>query len=127
MLVGIMSTQTIRSGSPSEVPATADAGRPVDSPARFKIAADPKLLVLDEATSAIDVYTEAVLEKALRKLIKGRTTIIIAHRLSTIRHADRILVLEQGNIIEDGSHEELVKNEGEYAQMVEAGKTEPDS
>ena len=88
------------------------------------LAADPKVLILDEATSAIDVYTEAVLEKALRKLIEGRTTIIIAHRLSTIRHADRILVLSDGKIIEDGSHEELLRNQSEYAQMVAAGKTE---
>lgn len=88
------------------------------------LAADPKLLILDEATSAIDVYTEAVLEKALRKLIKGRTTIIIAHRLSTIRNVDRILVMKNGVIIEQGSHDELVQKAGEYAQMVNSGMKE---
>lgn len=88
------------------------------------LAADPRLLILDEATSAIDVYTEGVLEKALRNLIKGRTTIIIAHRLSTIRHVDRILVMKDGVIIEDGSHEELMKLSGEYAQMVKSGMKE---
>lgn len=88
------------------------------------LAADPKLLILDEATSAIDVYTEAVLEKALRHLIKGRTTIIIAHRLSTIRHVDRILVMKNGEILEEGSHEELVSTGGEYAQMVKSGMKE---
>ena len=88
------------------------------------LAADPKLLILDEATSAIDVYTEAVLEKALRNLIKGRTTIIIAHRLSTIRNVDRILVMQQGVIIEEGSHDELMTHNGEYAQMVKSGLKE---
>ena len=88
------------------------------------LAADPKLLILDEATSAIDVYTEAVLEKALRHLIKGRTTIIIAHRLSTIRNVDRILVMKEGEIIEQGSHDELIERNGEYSQMVKSGMKE---
>jgi ATP-binding cassette, subfamily B, multidrug efflux pump len=87
------------------------------------LAADPKVLILDEATSAIDVYTEGILENALRNLIKGRTTIIIAHRLSTIRHVDRTLVLADGEIIEDGSHEQLMELSGEYSQMISAGKT----
>ena len=88
------------------------------------LAADPKLLILDEATSAIDVYTEAVIEKALRELIKGRTTIIIAHRLSTIRNVDRILVMKNGVIIEEGSHEQLMEKDGEYSQMVKSGLKE---
>ena len=88
------------------------------------LAADPKLLILDEATSAIDVFTEAVLEKALRNLIKGRTTIIIAHRLSTIRHVDRILVMSNGVVIEQGSHDELLELDGEYSQMVKSGMKE---
>ncbi|NQZ60075.1 MAG: ABC transporter ATP-binding protein, partial [Lentisphaeraceae bacterium] len=86
------------------------------------LAAEPKVLILDEATSAIDVYTEAILEKALRHLIKNRTCIIIAHRLSTIRHVDRIIVMEQGRIVEDGSHETLLKLGGLYTQMVDAGQ-----
>ncbi len=77
----------------------------------------PKILVLDEATASLDVQTEALIQNALEKLWQGRTAIIIAHRLSTIRHVDRILVLKHGEIIESGSHEELLRHNGLYASL----------
>tara|TARA_B100000925_G_scaffold286117_2_gene263368 strand:- start:4881 stop:6614 length:1734 start_codon:yes stop_codon:yes gene_type:complete len=78
---------------------------------------DAPVLVLDEATSAVDNETEAALQRSIRKISKDRTAIIIAHRLSTIRNAERIVVLENGEIIEDGNHEKLVLLEGTYARM----------
>ncbi|MEN9361196.1 MAG: hypothetical protein RL095_2731 [Verrucomicrobiota bacterium] len=86
------------------------------------LAADPKVLILDEATSAIDVATEVILERALQRLVHGRTTIIIAHRLSTIRRADRILVMEQGRILEDGTDAQLLALNGEYAKLVQGAE-----
>ena len=79
---------------------------------------DPPVLILDEATSALDSVTEAKLQEAFDKLSKGRTTIIIAHRLSTVRNADRIAVIEDGNMVELGSHEELMERNGAYAALV---------
>ncbi|MFA5303225.1 MAG: ABC transporter ATP-binding protein [Candidatus Nanoarchaeia archaeon] len=79
---------------------------------------DPKILILDEATSSIDPYTEKIIQKAIKKMSKGRTTLIIAHRLSTIRDADIICVMGNGKIIEQGSHEELMKNKGHYFDLV---------
>lgn len=73
---------------------------------------DPKIIILDEATSAVDAYTEAVIQEALESLFEDRTSIVIAHRLSPVVNADRILVLDHGNIIEEGSHEVLMKNGG---------------
>ncbi|WP_088430014.1 ABC transporter ATP-binding protein [Halomicronema hongdechloris] len=78
---------------------------------------DPGILILDEATANLDVGTEALIQSALEQLLVGRTAIIIAHRLSTIRHVDRILVLKQGQLIETGSHEELLRQEGLYASL----------
>ncbi len=80
---------------------------------------DPKLLILDEATSALDTASEAMVQVALERLQKGRTTLVIAHRLSTIREADQIVVLEHGSIVEQGTHTELLSQKGTYAAMVE--------
>ena len=81
------------------------------------IAKDSAILILDEATSALDSATEKLVQSAITKMQKGRTTIIIAHRLSTIQNADRIIVLKDGEIIEQGSHKELIKDYGEYAKL----------
>lgn len=81
------------------------------------LAFDPKILILDEATSSIDTETEDIIQHAMDVLKEGRTTFIIAHRLSTIQHADQILVLDQGEIIERGNHDELLAQEGIYADM----------
>ncbi len=81
------------------------------------ILADPKILILDEATSNLDTESEALIQKSLNKLIKGRTTFVIAHRLSTIKKADQILVIESGNIAEQGTHEELIQKEGRYHDL----------
>ncbi|MFC7061368.1 ABC transporter ATP-binding protein [Halobacillus seohaensis] len=82
--------------------------------------ANPRILILDEATASIDTETEMRIQEALRRLLKGRTAIIIAHRLSTIREADTIYVLEQGEILEYGSHDELMDQKGEYFELVKA-------
>jgi ATP-binding cassette subfamily B protein len=81
---------------------------------------DADLLILDEATSNVDTQTELLIQAAMTKLMKGKTSFVIAHRLSTIRHADTILVVEQGNIVEQGTHEELVAKEGRYAALYQA-------
>ncbi len=82
--------------------------------------ADPQILILDEATASIDTETEQVIQEALRTLLKDRTSIMIAHRLSTIREADNIIVLEHGNILETGNHDELMAHKGEYYKLVKA-------
>jgi subfamily B ATP-binding cassette protein MsbA len=81
------------------------------------ILADPKILILDEATSNLDTESETLIQASLKELMKGRTTFVIAHRLSTIRQADQILVIEQGEIVERGKHDELIALEGRYYQL----------
>ena len=81
------------------------------------ILADPKILILDEATSSVDTRTEVQIQKAMDNLMKGRTSFVIAHRLSTIRDADLILVMKDGDIIEQGNHEELLAKNGFYAEL----------
>ena len=78
---------------------------------------DPKILILDEATSHVDTETEAIIQKAMEVLQEGRTTFMIAHRLSTIKEAQQILVLDKGAIKEQGTHETLLQKEGIYHQM----------
>ena len=79
--------------------------------------ADPPVLILDEATSSIDTRTESLVQAGMDALMKGRTTFVIAHRLSTIRNSDCIMVMEQGRIIERGSHDELIHRKGKYYQL----------
>jgi ATP-binding cassette subfamily B protein len=81
------------------------------------ILADPKILILDEATSSVDTRTEVLIQKAMDNLMEGRTSFIIAHRLSTIRNADLILVMDNGDIVEQGSHDELIKQNGFYSNL----------
>ncbi|MGM0945323.1 MAG: ABC transporter ATP-binding protein [Bacteroidota bacterium] len=81
------------------------------------ILADPRILILDEATSNLDTESETLIQASLKELMKGRTTFVIAHRLSTIRQADQILVIEQGKIVEQGKHEDLIAKEGRYYQL----------
>ena len=81
------------------------------------ILADPKIIILDEATSNLDTESESLIQKSLAELMKGRTTFVIAHRLSTIRQASQILVIESGRIQEQGRHEELIEKKGRYFEL----------
>lgn len=83
------------------------------------ILCDPKILVLDEATASVDTETERQIQASLEKLVQGRTTISIAHRLSTLRNADRLIVLENGKLVENGTHEELIRQKGEYYKLLQ--------
>jgi ABC-type multidrug transport system fused ATPase/permease subunit len=78
---------------------------------------DPRILILDEATSSVDTRTELLIQRALRKLLEGRTSLVIAHRLSTIRNADQILVVQDGHIVERGTHQELLAAGGVYHDL----------
>ncbi|HEV8046038.1 MAG TPA: ATP-binding cassette domain-containing protein, partial [Rubrobacter sp.] len=86
---------------------------------------DPRILILDEATSNIDTRTEAIIQRALATLLAGRTSVVIAHRLSTIRNADLILVIEGGSIAERGGHAELMQKNGLYADLYRRQFREP--
>ena len=81
------------------------------------VLADPKILILDEATSSVDTRTEKKIQDAMVKLMKNRTSLIIAHRLSTIRDADKIVVMDQGRVVEIGNHEELLAKKGKYYEL----------
>ena len=86
---------------------------------------DPEILILDEATSSIDTLTEIRVQKAFAKMMKGRTSFVVAHRLSTIRESDVILVMRDGNIVEQGSHDELLKKKGFYYELYNSQFAKP--
>ena len=81
---------------------------------------DPRLLILDEATSSVDSETESKIQQALDRLVANRTTLVAAHRLSTLRNADRIFVMEEGKLTEQGSHPQLLAKRGQYFRLVRA-------
>jgi ATP-binding cassette, subfamily B, bacterial HlyB/CyaB len=78
---------------------------------------NPRILIFDEATSALDYESEKIIQENMRRICKGRTVLIIAHRLAAVRDADRIITVEAGQVIEDGTHEELLRNGGRYSKL----------
>jgi subfamily B ATP-binding cassette protein HlyB/CyaB len=78
---------------------------------------DPRILILDEATSALDYESERIVQDNMKRIAQGRTVLVIAHRLSTVRRADRIITIERGRIVEDGSHDDLIRTAGRYATL----------
>ena len=87
------------------------------------ICADPKILILDEATSNLDSESEQMIQQSLKTLLKNRTSFVIAHRLSTIQQADLIIVLDEGRIVEQGSHQSLLESNGMYREMIQRQTT----
>jgi ABC-type multidrug transport system fused ATPase/permease subunit len=83
--------------------------------------ADPRILILDEATSSVDTQTEGIIQRALARLFEGRTSFVIAHRLSTITNANRIVVIHDGRIVEQGTHQELLDKKGMYFELYRTG------
>jgi ATP-binding cassette subfamily B protein len=78
---------------------------------------DPAIFILDEATASVDPFTEAQIQEGLDSVMSGRTAIVVAHRLSTVKSADRIIVLDRGQIVEDGAHQTLIDSQGQYAKL----------
>lgn len=105
--------QTVLTGDGSNL---SQGQRQLLSIARAAVA-DPPVLILDKATSSIDTRTESLVQEGMDRLMKGRTTFVIAHRLSTVKNADCIMVLEQGRIIERGTHDQLIEEKGRYYQL----------
>ena len=91
------------------------------------LVADPRILILDEATANIDTESEMLVQRALKELLRDRTAVVIAHRLSTIRDADRIVALEGGRVVEQGTHAELAANAGLYARLLSYSDAPPEA
>jgi subfamily B ATP-binding cassette protein HlyB/CyaB len=87
---------------------------------------NPRILIFDEATSALDYESERIIQENMRRIAAGRTVLVIAHRLSTVRGADRIITIDRGRLVEDGTHEELLRRGGRYAQLhrIQAGRAD---